>query len=82
MDPPVTVQRSDDVHWAMELVLRHQTRELVIVDEQGNITGVVDESDITRADLGGLEPPRQRESGPFPRVDARFERVITQTLQG
>jgi CIC family chloride channel protein len=51
MDPPVTVRRSDDLHWAMELMLRNQIRELVIVDEHGKIAGFVDESDITRAYL-------------------------------
>lgn len=61
MAPPLSVTRSDDLHWAIELMLRHHVREVVITDDQGKIIGFMDESDVTRAYLNELstaEPAR------------------------
>jgi CIC family chloride channel protein len=54
MDPPLLVKRSDNLHWAIELMLEHHVRELVITDEHGKIVGFMDESDVTRAYLNEL----------------------------
>jgi CIC family chloride channel protein len=57
MEPPLSVTHADDLHFAIELMLRHHVRELVITDDRGKIVGFVDESDITRAYLDELSAP-------------------------
>jgi CIC family chloride channel protein len=49
MAPPLSVKESDDLHTALEAILTHGVRELLVVDEKGRITGFLDEADITRA---------------------------------
>lgn len=51
MEPPLVVRRSSDLHAALDLMLRHHLRELVITDDKGKIVGFMDEADITRAYL-------------------------------
>ena len=48
MLPPVVVHDDDDVSSALEVLLRHRSREVVVVDEDGRIVGFLDEADITR----------------------------------
>ena len=54
MEPPLIVRRSSDLHAALDLMLRHHLRELVITDDKGKIVGFMDEADITRAYLAEL----------------------------
>ncbi len=54
MEPPLLVRQSADLHSAIELMLRHHARELVVIDDSGAIIGFIDESDITRAYLDEL----------------------------
>ena len=61
MEPPLFVTNADDLHWAIELMLRHHVRELVITDDCGKIIGFVDESDVTRAYLNELSAPAEPE---------------------
>jgi CIC family chloride channel protein len=49
MAPPLSVEESDDLHTALEAILTHGVRELLVVDQQGRIVGFLDEADITRA---------------------------------
>jgi CIC family chloride channel protein len=64
MAPPLFVTRSDDVHWAIELMLRHHVREVVITDDEGKILGFMDDSDITRAYLSELSPAEPDRGAP------------------
>jgi CIC family chloride channel protein len=48
MMPPVVVLDTDAVSEALEVLLRHDAREVVVVDHSGTIVGFLDESDITR----------------------------------
>ena len=48
MVPVVSVNESDDLHTALEMVLKHAVRELLVVDENGRIVGFLDEAEITR----------------------------------
>ncbi|MDB4993511.1 MAG: Chloride channel protein, partial [Myxococcaceae bacterium] len=49
MNPPVSVKESDDLHTALELLLAHEARELVVVGDDGKIVGFLSEAEITRA---------------------------------
>lgn len=49
MVPPISVRDDDDLHTALETLLLHQVRELLVTDQDGKIVGIVDESEITRA---------------------------------
>ena len=48
MVPVVSVNESDDLHTALETVLKHAVRELLVLDENGRIVGFLDEAEITR----------------------------------
>jgi CIC family chloride channel protein len=54
MAPPLLVKQSADLHSAIELMVRHHVRELIVTDDIGKIVGFMDESDITRAYLDEL----------------------------
>jgi chloride channel protein, CIC family len=48
MVPPVSVKDTDDLQRALDAILAHGVRELVVTDDQGRIVGLLDEADITR----------------------------------
>jgi CIC family chloride channel protein len=48
MLPPAIVQESADVSSALEVLLVHGAREVVVVDDNGRIVGLLDEHEITR----------------------------------
>jgi len=56
MQPPLSVNATQDLHASIELMLRHEVRELPVVDEHGKILGFLDEADITRAYLTAITP--------------------------
>ena len=56
MQPPLSVSESDDLHAALEAILRHGVRELLVVDHEGRIVGFLDEADITRVYHGATAP--------------------------
>jgi len=49
MVAPVSVKESDDLHMALETLLKHGVRELLVTDEEGRIVGMLDESEIQGA---------------------------------
>jgi CIC family chloride channel protein len=48
MVPPVSVKDTDDLKRALDAILSHGVREIVVTDDQGRIVGLLDEADITR----------------------------------
>jgi CIC family chloride channel protein len=54
MNPAVYVKESDDLHTALELLLAHEARELLVVDDHGQIVGFLSEAEITRAYHGQI----------------------------
>ena len=48
MVPPVSVGENDDLHAALETMLKNGVRELIVVDQSGRIVGFLDESEITQ----------------------------------
>jgi CIC family chloride channel protein len=48
MVPPVSVLMTDDLQRALESILEHGLREIVVTDEAGRIVGFLDEAEITR----------------------------------
>ncbi len=48
MVPPVTVKDTDDLQRALEVILEHGLREILVVGEDGHIVGFLDEAEITR----------------------------------
>jgi CIC family chloride channel protein len=48
MIPPVSVKDTDDLQRALEVILEHDLREIVVVDDEGRIVGFLDEAEITR----------------------------------
>jgi len=48
MVPPVTVKESDDLQGALDAILEHGVRELIVVDDEARIAGFLDEAEITR----------------------------------
>jgi CIC family chloride channel protein len=48
MVPPVSVKDTDDLTRALEVILEHGLREIVVVDDKGHIVGFLDEAEITR----------------------------------
>jgi CIC family chloride channel protein len=56
MQAPLSVNVAESLHVAIELMLRHQLRELPIVDNAGKIVGFLDEADVTRAYLASTAP--------------------------
>ena len=62
MDVPVTARLDDNLRTAGERLVRHQLRELPVLDDAGRIAGFIDEEHITRRYLGTLTQvagPRQ-----------------------
>jgi CIC family chloride channel protein len=59
MAPSRTVIESDDIHTALERMLKSGHRELVVLDDNGLIAGFLDESEIQAAYHGATqsEPP-------------------------
>lgn len=58
MASAVFVRESDDLHKALELMLAHGMRELLVVDAAGHVMGVVDEAEITAAYLAATTRPK------------------------
>jgi CIC family chloride channel protein len=54
MLPPIAVRESDDLHSALEAILKHGVRELVVLDDKGGIVGFLDEAEITRVYHGSF----------------------------
>ena len=48
MVPPVSVRDTDDLQRALEVILEHGLREIIVVDEDGRIVGFLDEAEINR----------------------------------
>ena len=55
MTGPISVSASDDLHHALELMLAHGMRELLVTDADGKVLGVVDEAEITAAYLSATD---------------------------
>jgi CIC family chloride channel protein len=51
MASPVSVRATDDLHKALEVMIANGMRELLVIDEGGQVLGVVDEAEITAAYL-------------------------------
>ena len=51
MGLPLSVRDSDDLHNALEIMIAHAMRELLVVDEDGKVLGVLDQTEITVAYL-------------------------------
>ncbi len=47
MTAPVSVNTEDDLHTALELLLNHGVREIIVTDASGKIIGFLDEAEIT-----------------------------------
>jgi CIC family chloride channel protein len=48
MVPPVSVRDTDHLKAALEAILEHGLREILVVDDAGRIVGFLDEAEITR----------------------------------
>jgi len=48
MVPPVGVQDTDDLQRALEAILEHGLREIIVIGPHGRIIGFLDEAEITR----------------------------------
>lgn len=48
MTAPVSVNTDDDLHTALELLLHHGAREVLVTDETGKIVGFLDEAEISQ----------------------------------
>jgi len=53
----VSIRTDDNVHAAIELLLRHDLRSVPVVDARGAIVGLLDEHDVAHL-VVGVEPPR------------------------
>ena len=51
MGSPIAVRDTDDLHNALEIMIAHAMRELLVTDEQGKLLGVLDQTEITVAYL-------------------------------
>jgi CIC family chloride channel protein len=49
MVPPVSVKDTDNLTVALERILEHGLREIIVVDATGHIVGFLDETEITRS---------------------------------
>jgi len=49
MMPPVSVCESDDLHTALEAILKHGMREVPVTNDEGTIVGFIDEAEINGA---------------------------------
>jgi CBS-domain-containing membrane protein len=56
----ITVRRDDPLRRAIQLMMQHQVKRLVVVDEAGHLVGLVDRGDILQALARG--PARWREA--------------------
>jgi CIC family chloride channel protein len=61
MQAPLSVPMSQTLHDAIDQMLRHNLREIPVVDETGKIVGFLDEADITRAYLSATISPTANE---------------------
>jgi CIC family chloride channel protein len=48
MLPPIVVHDTDEVSSALEVLLLHDAREVVVVDATGHVIGFLDEAEVTR----------------------------------
>jgi chloride channel protein, CIC family len=48
MMPPIVIGEGDDVNAAVELLLLHGVREIVVVNDEGRVVGFLDEAEITQ----------------------------------
>src|SRR5262249_21333057 len=57
--PPVTIKVTHDLRTAAESMLKNGLREIIVVDEAGQIVGFLDEADVSRAYVaaGASQPP-------------------------
>jgi CIC family chloride channel protein len=51
MGAAIAVRDTDDLHNALELMIAHGMRELLVTDERGKVVGVLDQTEITVAYL-------------------------------
>lgn len=51
MGAPLSVRNTDDLHNALEIMIANAMRELLVVDEDGRVLGVLDQTEITVAYL-------------------------------
>ncbi len=65
MGPAVAVRETDDLHTALETMLTHNLREVLIVDDEGRIVGLLDEAEVVQAYHG------RTVAVPAPTVDER-----------
>jgi CIC family chloride channel protein len=49
MTPPVAVREDEDLHLALEKMLKAGVREVLVIDERERIVGMLDEAEITNA---------------------------------
>ncbi len=49
MTNPAAVQETEDLHHALQALLEHEVRELLVLDDRGKIVGFLDEADVARA---------------------------------
>ena len=47
MVAPLSIKETDDLHSALETILKHGVRELLVTNEEGQIVGFLDETEIT-----------------------------------
>ncbi len=59
MVPPVSVHDTDNLQRALEVILEHGLREIMVVDEKDRIIGFLDEAEITRAYQASTTTSRQ-----------------------
>lgn len=57
MGAPIAVRETDDLHNALELMIAHAMRELLVTDEAGRVLGVLDQTEITVAYLAATARP-------------------------
>jgi CBS domain-containing protein len=55
----ITVRPTDPLRQAIQLMMQHRVKRLVVVDEAGQLVGLVDRRDILRSLAG--EPARRGE---------------------
>jgi CIC family chloride channel protein len=60
MSPPAFLLEDEDLHTALERMLAHETREIVVLDSAGGISGFLDESEIQVAYLQATTRARTR----------------------
>jgi CIC family chloride channel protein len=49
MTTPASIKETEDLHRALQALLEHGVRELLVLDSEEKIVGFLDESDVTRA---------------------------------